>query len=152
VPLHLFKRTLAHCNKQDAGCLAKRFVVFSNQIDLQGHVITEHPGAAVPRRIEVNFTVRRSNRDGSGLAQSSHPGRRRTAPVERSLRTFFVHIIHLAILYRVCDERSSERCAVMVCSLYTLVAVYHGNGGLHVCSADTRSHSFPAFHRERFHQ
>ncbi|KAG5184821.1 hypothetical protein JKP88DRAFT_313856 [Tribonema minus] len=51
---------------EDPSCLAKKFTVFANHIDLQGHMISTHPGAPVPRRIEVNFTVRRSGRDGTG--------------------------------------------------------------------------------------
>jgi hypothetical protein len=50
-------------------CLEKKFVVFRSDVDFKGHMLTVHPGKKVPRNIEVNFTIRRSNFDGRGAEE-----------------------------------------------------------------------------------
>ncbi|CAM9918868.1 unnamed protein product, partial [Discosporangium mesarthrocarpum] len=68
----------AHFLCDEEECLSKKFVVFMDEIDLQGHILQCHPNKQIARKIQVNFTIRRSNRDGTGneLTDPNHGGGR----------------------------------------------------------------------------
>eukprot|EP00980_Cylindrotheca_fusiformis_P008114 scaffold1727_cov133-Cylindrotheca_fusiformis.AAC.17 len=52
----------------DVQCLAARFVVFENEIDLRGHEMSVHGGTSTgSTKINLEFRTRRSGYDGSGL-------------------------------------------------------------------------------------
>ncbi|RQM25306.1 hypothetical protein B5M09_000904 [Aphanomyces astaci] len=45
-------------------CLEAKFVVFKNHIEFQAHMTNKHPHIPVSKRIDVNFSVRRADREG----------------------------------------------------------------------------------------
>lgn len=61
----------------DPQCLAARFVVFENEIDLRGHEASIHGGAHAQgggsTKINLEFRVRRSGYDGSGYEDQQVP-------------------------------------------------------------------------------
>ncbi|KAF0690439.1 Aste57867_18171 [Aphanomyces stellatus] len=49
---------------EEPQCLAAKFVVFKNHIEFQAHMTKIHPNVRVSRKIDVNFSIRRADRDG----------------------------------------------------------------------------------------
>ncbi|RHY35230.1 hypothetical protein DYB32_000275 [Aphanomyces invadans] len=49
---------------EEPSCLAAKFVVFKNHIEFQAHMTKNHPHIPVSKRIDVNFSVRRADREG----------------------------------------------------------------------------------------
>jgi len=61
-----------HLLCKDPQCLAARFVVFENEIDLRAHELHIHGGTATgDTKIQLEFRVRRTGYDGSGVDPSS---------------------------------------------------------------------------------
>ena len=59
----------AHYACEQVECKLKRFVVFPNEIDLQGHMATNHPNIKFNRKISVNFTVGRGMERGNASSE-----------------------------------------------------------------------------------
>ena len=55
-------------------CLPPRFVAFSNEMDYKAHMIEVHGNASTDTKINFQFNVRSSNRDGSGAIQDPFEG------------------------------------------------------------------------------
>ncbi|EQC32512.1 hypothetical protein SDRG_09838 [Saprolegnia diclina VS20] len=45
-------------------CLQKKFVVFKDHLQFQSHMANEHPHIRTSKKIDVNFSVRRGDREG----------------------------------------------------------------------------------------
>ncbi|KAJ2869396.1 hypothetical protein GGI22_000277 [Coemansia erecta] len=76
----------AHFLCKDPACLQKKFVVFENEIDMQGHQLAEHGNARVGQRarreakqVNVNFQYTTARGDGSTSSTSSGRERQRNS-------------------------------------------------------------------------
>lgn len=53
---------------KDTQCVAARFMVFQNELDLRHHTINVHGGNGASTKIQLEFRVRREGYDGAGYA------------------------------------------------------------------------------------
>jgi hypothetical protein len=59
-----------HFMCHDVQCLAARFVVFENELDLRGHELSVHGGTSTgSTKINLEFRTRRAGYDGSGVEE-----------------------------------------------------------------------------------
>ncbi|KDO32748.1 hypothetical protein SPRG_02446 [Saprolegnia parasitica CBS 223.65] len=49
---------------EEHSCLQKKFVVFKDHLQFQSHMANEHPHIRTSKKIDVNFSVRRGDREG----------------------------------------------------------------------------------------
>lgn len=65
----------AHFMCHDVQCLAARFVVFDNELDLRAHEMSVHGGTSTgSTKINLEFQTRRRGYDGSGVADDNPRG------------------------------------------------------------------------------
>ena len=59
---------------KDVQCIAARFVVFDNEIDLRAHELSVHGGTSTgSTKIQLEFRIRREGYDGSGYENQQQP-------------------------------------------------------------------------------
>jgi len=57
----------AHFVCTEKECVEAKFNVFSSEVELRGHIISNHPHVRVNRSVPVQFSIKRRGADGSGF-------------------------------------------------------------------------------------